>query len=128
MGDRVTAYAIQSNGSRSYGLTVRGIKVLITADETQHESASILASAIAGLWPADIVEPTCTPKSEPKTTPVVTPRREFVVGQTVWCRVHGSQGLCKITEIGAGRNYGRVKISGVRGWCPDSNFLSEEPR
>lgn len=128
MTGRVTAFAIQSNGSRSYGLVVRGVKVLITADESQYVVAEKLAAEVAELGPEYVAEPERETAPERNPEPAVSTRKAFTEGQVVWCRVHGSQGLCKVTEIGSGRNRGRIKIAGVRGWCPDSNFLAEEPR
>jgi hypothetical protein len=87
--------------------------------------AAGLAEKIAALGPehsehvaARIVEP------EPERRP--TPRRSFVAGQVVMCKVHGSAGPCTITEVGTGRNRGRIKIAGIRGWCPETNFASDE--
>jgi len=126
---RITAYAIQSNGSRSYGIVVRGVKILITADESQYEVAEKLAFDIAELGPVCVSEHHVkSPAPEDKPSQIIPARRSLVEGQIVWCRVHGSKGFCKITEVGTGRNGGCIKISGVRGWCPDSNFLDEEPR
>lgn len=50
------------------------------------------------------------------------PTRPFKVGDRVWCRVHGAQGWYVVEEVGEGRNHDRIKVAGVKGWCPTSNF------
>jgi hypothetical protein len=123
MSDRITAYAIQADGTRAYQVRVNGVRILLTAQEGQHNAAMELAGIISGIGPAE------APESEPaqidQTTSVLQVRKQrpdFVVGQRVWCNVHGSEGYCTITEVGTGRNRGRVKITGMRAWCPACNF------
>ena len=120
MTDRVSAYMIRQNGSRAFGLRLRGIDVLITADEGQHDEARALAEQIAAMGPEQITEPPAPPprveSPEPRRRPA------FVVGQRVRCNVHGAEGECTIVEVGEGRHRGRVKITGSRAWCPAGNF------
>ena len=49
----------------------------------------------------------------------------FHVGQTIYCDVHGAEGPYTVREVGRGCNRGRVKVSGVCGWCPAGNFHAE---
>lgn len=123
MPDRVTAYMQSPNGSRSFGVTVRGLRVLVTADEGQHDEGRSLASAIALLGPECTDEPAPPPPPEPAPPPErPRPNRNFTVGQRVRCNVHGAEGECTITDVGTGRNRGRVKVTGERMWCPAVNF------
>jgi len=128
--DRVTAYAIQADGSRSFGLTVNGIKILLTAAEGQHDAGHELANKIARTFipAARTTDRAETPKPVAETPAYKPKRRDFVVGQRVWCNVHGAQGECTITAIGDGRNAGRVKITNERGWCHIGNFDALEGR
>lgn len=120
--DRVSAYMIRQDGSRAFSLRLRGMAVLITADEGQHDEARALAEQIAAMGPEKIPEPpAATPRVAIATAPR-SPRPAFVVGQRVRCNVHGAAGECTIVEVGEGRNRGRVKITGERMWCPAGNF------
>lgn len=129
---RVCAFAIQGDGSRSFGVHVHGLAVLVTAPEGEHDVGAALASAIAGLGPEGIspVAPE-TPAKPTSAKPVskyearCAARAAFSVGQRVWCNVNGSKGWTTITEVGTGRNKGRIKIQGERSWCPAHNFDAE---
>lgn len=123
---RVTAYAIQSDGTRSYGLTVRGIRVLVTADEDRSAEGLALAEAIAELGPENA--PVGEPAAEPEKEEQRASTREFRAGERVYCTVHGSEGECTVVEVGAGRNRGRIKIRGYRPWCPAHNFRPLEAK
>jgi hypothetical protein len=48
---RVTAFARQGDGSRSFGVTVNGCRILVTAPEGEHERGADLAATIADLGP-----------------------------------------------------------------------------
>ena len=126
---RVTVFAPQSNGCRSFGVTVNGFRILVTASEGRHDLGADLAATIADLGPeADPAEPLEAPHV-PEPPPIVAapPRRAFQVGQRVWCNVRGSLGYCTVTEVGTGRRRGAIKISGYRAWCPISNFDAHGP-
>jgi len=125
--DRISAYAIQADGSRSFGLTVNGVRVLVTAEDGKHTAGLLLANQIAHLGLEGIHEVE-SPKAVVDKPAYKPKRRDFVVGQRVWCNVHGAQGERTITAIGDGRNAGRVKISGERCWCPITNFDALEGR
>ena len=127
--DRITRFAETSTG-RAVGLSVNGIRVLVTPDgREQQDAADALAAAIANLGPAaappappqpTVVEPL------PERSPIPEP---FRVGERVWCHVVGARRYYDVVEVGAGRNHGRIKISGERAWCPASNFERRpEPR
>lgn len=126
---RVTRFASQSNGARSFGITVNGLRVLVTADEGQHDAGAALASAIAALGPKTIAPETGAPAPTMPTEPaIVAPkRREFRVGQRIWCNVHASRGFVTVTEVGSDRRRGYIKISGYRAWCPTHNFDEQAP-
>jgi hypothetical protein len=125
MMERVTAFATQPTGARSFGLTVRGIHVLVTAEEGCHENGRALAAAIAQLGPE--AEPHVQPEPDRSVRkPVSQPRPSLAVGQRVWCTVHGAEGYCTVREVGEGRNRGRIKITGERCWCPAGNFRPEQ--
>jgi hypothetical protein len=122
---RITSFAIQADGSRSFGLDVEGIRVLITAGEERHEAGLALAGKIATLGP-EAPERYPAPAA-PKPTAPHKPRPEFTVGQRVWCNIHGVSAWCTVTEVGTGRNRGRIKIAGERCWCPAGNFDAQKP-
>jgi len=123
MTDRVSTYMIGANGSRNFGVTLRGLKVLITADEGQHDEARALAEQIAAMGPAEVsAPPVVVPQTMEPPEPARRERPAFSVGQRVRCNVHGAEGECTIVEVGSGRNRGRVKITGERMWCPSGNF------
>jgi len=121
---RVARYAVQGDGSRSFGVTVRGLRVLVTASDGSHVEAEELAETIAALGPECVTEaPALAPAPEPP--PVRKAAQRFVVGQAVWCKVHGAQGWYTVTEVGSGRNAGRIRVREYRGWCPAHNFDAE---
>jgi len=118
---RVTSFAVQADGSRSYGITVNGVRVLVTCEAGKHVQGLALANQIADLGPEGI-EPVAPPSKLEEPKAYVQKRRDFAVGDRVWCNVHGAEGECTVTAVGDGRNAGRVKITGERCWCPISNF------
>ena len=120
----MTRFAQGPTGARRLGLTVRGVPVLVEPrDADQQATAEALADRIAALGPATAeVARVATPVVPPALAHSSAAPVPFVVGQRVWCTVHGSQGECIVTEVGAGRNRDRIKISGFHGWCPAHNF------
>lgn len=123
--ERITMFAPGGNGGRNLQVCVLGVNVLVTpSDASEQERANELARLIAALGPKDDPEAAPPPpaRAPAKPAPVVEAVRPFVVGERVWCTVHGAEGFCTITEVGSGRNSGRVKITSCRGWCPSFNF------
>ena len=125
MYPRITAFAVQPTGARNFGFTVRGIRVLVTADEDNHEAGRLLAEAIAALGP----EAASAPEPPPAPVPAIVEKpaaqpAAFQVGQPLWCTVHGAEGVYHVTEVGSGRNHGRIQVRETRGWCPAHNFRS----
>jgi hypothetical protein len=136
MSNRVTTYAQLPTGARCLGLTVNGIRVLLTPEnEAQQPDTEALAVAISALGPelAPLVpEPEPMPVIPTKSTFV--PAEKFTSGQRVWCKVHGAEGYYIVTQVGDGRNHGRIKVSGElikrageRMWCPAGNFSAKGP-
>lgn len=125
-GRRVTIFAQQSNGSQSFAVTVRGLRVLVTAGDDRREAGEALAYEIATLGPEELASP--KPEPEPAPAPVAKQKsRSFRAGQVVWCNVHGSRGFATVTEVGDGRRRGYIKIAGLRAWCPAHNFDESAP-
>lgn len=126
MTTRITEFREQADGSRSFGLNVNGVSVLLTAGEGKHEAARALAQQIASIGPEGI-DDVALPETPPRPTPAPKPRSSFTVGQRVWCNVHGAEGYCTVTAVGEGRHRGYIKITGERAWCPAGNFSDEGP-
>jgi hypothetical protein len=126
---RVTSFRVQGDGSRSFSVAVNGLRVLVTAGEGHHDAGLALANTISALGPE--TEPTATVEPARPTPVPVAPapakRRNFHVGQRVWCNVHGSRGYTTVAEVGVGRNSGRIKIANYRAWCPVHNFDESAP-
>jgi hypothetical protein len=121
---RVTAFAVQADGSRSFAVTVGGLRVLVTADDERHDDGNALAATIAGLGPETLA--TSDVKDAAPAKPGPKPPA-FVVGQVVWCKVHGSEGEYIVAEVGTGRRAGEIKVRGFHGWCPRHNFREVTP-
>jgi len=120
---RITAFAIQSSGSRNFGLDVRGLSVLVTATEGRHDEGRALAELIASLGPEQSAPAPSVPAARVAAT---VERGIFKLGQRVFCIVHGAEGYSTVTAVGAGRNHGRIKITGCRYWCPAGNFRADD--
>ena len=126
MTDRITRY---SHGN--LGLRVAGVEILIRPTEEQADVAAELAARIAALGPPgppSVATPALAavpldPPSSPPASPL-----PFSVGERVYCTVHGAAGWTTVTEVGQGRNRGRIKILGLRNWCPAGNFSRDERR
>lgn len=135
--ERVTAFMVQANGSRGFAVVVRGLKVLVSAEEGQHDAGLALAEVIAALGPAAPEQaPAARPASviapvSPAPAPAPAPSRAFAVGQRVRCVVHGAEGWHDVVEIGSGSHRGQIKVSNFRrgkAWCPAHNFVAAEAR
>ncbi len=122
--DRITRYMQTASGGHRLSLTVRGIRVTVEpGDDAQQAAVEALAVAIAALGPADAAPSTALPP--PVATDVIpapAASKPFAVGERVFCRVSGVRAWCTVTEVGTGRNHGRIKITGERAWCPVGNF------
>lgn len=124
---RVTRFMKNGNGGQNLGLRVLGVEILISANAENQERADQLAQLIGEIGPEDIAPPPSTvPASERPRDPAPARKRVFAVGERVWCNVHGAEGWSTVTEVGAGRRQGYIKISGERMWCPVHNFDREE--
>lgn len=111
-------------GTGNLGITVNGIKVLLTVhDDEQREAAELLATAIAGLGPEGVKAIAPSQATAVVERQVVRVKR-FTVGQRVWCTVHAVRGWKTVTEV---HKDGRIKIDGGRVWCPLHNFEDRCP-
>ena len=128
MSTRIARYMETATGAQCLGLSVRGVRVLLTpADSDGQAAAETLALAIAALGP-EVADPPPSAQTIPIAAPAPVARgRRYEVGDRVWCTVRGAEGWCTVTEVGVGRNQGRIKITGERMWCPASNFRPDAP-
>lgn len=129
--ERVTRFMQDGSGARRLGLSVRGIRVVVEPrGGDEQDAADALAEQIAALGPEDGERRAPAPPPAPMPPALVAPRpakAPFVVGERIYCTVHGAEGFCTVTEVGTGRNRGRIKITSERGWCPEFNFDHERP-
>lgn len=118
MSERITRYS-----TGNLGMTVNGIRILLTVSADQEDAARLLADAIVAIGPEAIPatdQPlTPTEKPEPKRT-----TKRFVVGQSVWCNVTAIRKWMIVTAVHAD---GRIKVDGGRSWCPLHNFNESVP-
>jgi hypothetical protein len=119
MNARITRY-----GSGNLGLVVNGIRILLTVSDGQAEAAAALAESIAALGPEGIAKVELPVAPAPPQWPAPE-RRQFSLGQSVWCTVHAVKGWRTVTAINP--KDGRIKIDGGRVWCPLHNFEVEQP-
>lgn len=120
MDKRITVY-----GTGNIGVTVNGIKVMLSVDSAEQATvANALAEAIAALGPEGI-RPVERRVMVPREDVNVAPPKRFEVGQTVWCTVSAVRGWKTVTEVNP--KDGRIKIDGGRVWCPLHNFEVEQP-
>lgn len=112
-------------GTGNLGITVNGIKVLLTVDgEGQCQAAEALATAIVALGPEGGRQVERRPAPASVAESQVVRRKRFVVGQRVWCTVYACRGWKTVTEV---HKDGRIKIDGGRVWCPLHNFEENCP-
>jgi hypothetical protein len=128
--DRIARYAQLPTGGHCLGITVRGVRVLVTPPTgDDQDEAEAVAAAIAAIGPEQVVKlEQLQPEMPP--APLVPPRnhaRNFKVGQRVWCNVHNCEGWHTVTEVGTGRHSSRIKVASWRTWCPSINFDETAP-